>query len=143
MNNQEERGMGYLVVHVTTARGAIPLEGAQVFVRRRFPEDESVRGDIYTTAVTDRSGNTERLALPAPPRDASLSPGNGKPYASYDIEVAQEGFFLHRYISIPIFDGITAIQPADMIPLPENGFPDGLTPDGELYFRTDESQDPL
>ena len=136
-------GMGYLIVRATTARGAIPLEGAQVTVHNRLPEFEEGRGDATGGAVTDRSGNTERIPLPAPPRAASESPGNGKPYATYDLEVFRDGYYQHRYYGIPIFDTITAVQQADLIPLPENGFPDGITPDGTLYFRTDESQSPL
>lgn len=136
-------GTGYLIVRATTARGAIPLEGANVTVRNRLPEFEEGRGDAILSAVTDRSGNTERIALPTPSRETSERPGNAKPYSSYDIEVFADGYYQHRYYGIPIFDGITAVQQADLIPLPENGFPDGITPDGTLYFRTDESQAPL
>lgn len=139
----EMTGMGYLIVRATTARGAIPLEGANVTVRNRLPEFEEGRGDAVVSSVTDRSGNTQRIALPAPPRAASETPGDAKPYSTYDIEVFADGYYQHRYYGIPIFDGITAVQQADLIPLPENGFPDGITPDGTLYFRTDESQSPL
>ncbi len=136
-------GTGYLIVRATTARGAIPLESARVTVRNRLPEFEEGRGDAILSAVTDRSGSTARLSLPAPPKADSVTPGNAKPYASYDIEVFLDGYYQHRYYGIPIFDGITAVQQADLIPLPDNAFPDGITPDGTLYFRTDESQAPL
>ena len=36
----------------------------------------------------------------------------------------------------PIFDGIVAVQPADLIPLPENGRTDSRTPDGERFFES-------
>lgn len=140
MNVQPIEGTGYLIVHVTTARGAIPLEGARVNVRNNDPEFTPDRGDIILSAVTDRSGNTEIFALPAPPRADSQQPGSGRPYATYNIEVSREGFFRHEYTGVPIFDGITAIQPADMIPLPENGISDGLTPDDRRNFITPESQ---
>lgn len=136
-------GTGYLIVRATTARGAIPLEGAQVTVRNRLPEFEEERGDAITSVVTDRSGNTRRIELPTLPKAASETPANRKPYATYDVEVFRDGYYQHRYYGIPVFDGITAVQQADLIPLPENGFPDGITPDGTLYFRTDESQSPL
>lgn len=117
-------GTGYLVVQVTTARGAIPLEGASVNIRSYLPEEESdpsVRGDYVATLTSGRDGNTARIPLSAPPRSASAQPGGAKPYALYSADVSLEGYFDQSYAAIPIFDGITAVQPAVMIPLPENG----------------------
>ncbi len=122
-------GQGYLIVHVTTARGAIPIEGAQVIVRSYLEPPAEDRGDTVATLVSDMGGNTVRLPLSAPPRISSTKPSNGKPYASYVVEVRREGYYDQIYSGVPIFDGITAIQPADLIPLPENGKPDSFTPD--------------
>ena len=142
--NTEERtnpengntGQGYLVVHVTTARGSIPLEGAQVNVRNNDPEFTQARGDVIASLVTGRDGNTKPLPLLAPPRSASMTPNNGKPFSTYNIEVALEGYFTQSYANVPIFDGIAAVQPADLIPLPENGRTDSRTPDGERFFES-------
>ena len=41
------KNVGYLVVHVTTARGAIPLEGAAVNIRSNEDIDTIPRADIY------------------------------------------------------------------------------------------------
>ena len=122
-------GQGYLIVHVTTARGAIPIEGAQVIVRNYLEPPAGDRGDTVATLVSGMGGNTVRLPLSAPPRISSTKPSNGKPYASYVVEVRREGYYDQIYSGVPIFDGITAIQPADLIPLPENGNPDSFTPD--------------
>ena len=131
-------GKGFLIVHVTTARGAIPLEGAQVNIRNSLPQSDNTRGDVLYSITTNRDGNTEKITLPAPPRADSLSPTQNDlpPFATYHIDVYQEGFFGQTYLNIPIFDGITAIQPADMIPLPENGRTDSRTPDGEQFFES-------
>ena len=132
-------GEGYLVVHVTTARGAIPLEGALVSVRNYFPsgDDLNKEGDVIATLVSGTDGNTATIPLSAPPRAETMMPSNGrKPYTSYNIEVRLEGYYDQSYFGIPIFDGITAIQPADMIPLPENGQTDGFTPDGTRNFES-------
>ena len=43
---------GYLVVHVTTARGAIPLEGAAVSIRPNEGEDTTPRADILYATTT-------------------------------------------------------------------------------------------
>ena len=70
MNNQEmNTGYGYIIVRVSTARGAIPLEGATVTVRNYDPEFEVGRGDIIAVYTTNSSGLTERFALPAPPSE--------------------------------------------------------------------------
>lgn len=130
-------GEGRLVVHVTTARGAIPLEGAQVHIRN-YEKDTAAedRGDVIASAVTGRDGNTPLFYLPAPPSAASRVPGNQQPFSTYNAEVFLEGFFSQNYINIPIFDGILAIQPADLIPLPENGTTDARTPDGNRFFES-------
>lgn len=142
-SSEELSGTGYLLIRATTAKGAIPLEGVRVMVRNRLPEFTEGRGDVILSTVTDRSGNTERLALPTPPRVESEHPGGHKPYATYDVDLSADGYYQHRYSAVPVFDGITAVQQADLIPLPENGIPDGATSDGTLYFRTEESQAPL
>ena len=136
-----DMGQGFLVVHVTTARGAIPLEGALVNVRQDAPNEEGIRGDVIAALITGNDGNTEPLALPAPRRSQSLTPNNGaqKPYSTYHVEVQSEGYYTQNYANVPIFDGIAAIQPADLIPLPENGRTDSRTPDGDRFF---ESQSP-
>ena len=48
MTNDQSRGYGYMIVRVTTARGAIPLENAIVTVHNYDPEFESGRGDIIS-----------------------------------------------------------------------------------------------
>ena len=75
-------GTGYLIVQVTTARGAIPLEGAKVDIRSYEAEDTSApetRGDVIASLTSGRDGNTPRVSLPTPPRAASESPGNIRP----------------------------------------------------------------
>ncbi len=130
-------GKGKLAVHVTTARGSIPVEGAQVFIRNYLPANQPTAGDVIFALVTNRDGNTEPVILPAPPRTDSLAPTNGKPpFATYNIEIYSEGYSAQNYINVPIFDGITAIQPADLIPLPENGRTDSRTPDDNRFFES-------
>lgn len=131
-------GVGQLVFRVTTARGAIPLEGAQITVRPHLPDlNTEDRGQTVAVLYSDRDGKTEPLALPAPPRSDSLTPtDNGVlPFATYDAEVYLPGYIAPEYTRIPIFDGITSIQTVDLIPLPENGRKDGLTPDDSQFFE--------
>ena len=137
MNQEANAGYGYVIVRVTTARGAIPLENATVTVHSYDPEFESGRGDIISVHKTDPSGLTDRFPLPAPPRELSMSPGNGKSYETYNLSVTKPGYYQQYYASVPVFEGITAIQNADMIPLPDNGQTDNFTVEDNIFFETE------
>ena len=60
----ENSGTGYLIVRVTTARGAIPLAGAQVDIRDYEDENTAApvtQGDIIASLVSGRDGNTPKI----------------------------------------------------------------------------------
>ena len=120
MNTSNNENIGYLLIKVSTARGAIPLENATVSVRGT-PAEHS--GILYSIE-TDSSGLTPRLALPAPPKNLSQEPSNViPPYSLWNIDVYLEGFSTAHYTNVPVYSGITSIQNADLIPLPEGFFP--------------------
>ncbi len=125
-----QSGTGYLVVQVTTANTAIPLEGAFVRVSR----DEDGTGAMLYERRTGPDGRTERLSLSAPPRALSLSPGNTEVFSAYNIEVSMPGYEGAVYQHVPIFDGITAIQQANLVPTPQTGRPDNFSIDGPQLF---------
>ena len=126
MNDQTSSGIGegYIVVRVSTARGAIPLAGAEVIVRQNELENST---DILASMLSSNSGLTARIALPAPSRKLSESPGNAKPFATYNIEVRADGYFTQNYNEVAVFDGITSYQNAILIPLPDNAKTDNYT----------------
>lgn len=133
-------GTGYLIVQVSTATGAIPLPGALVTVRDYDPESEDEIGNVITSVRTDRSGRTPKLALPAPSRTLSQAPGSSVlPYALYSIDVQTDRYFENYFASVPIFDGIVAVQPAILQALPDTQFSDNTGSDIKLFF---ESQNP-
>lgn len=136
MNNNSD-GYGYMIVRVTTARGAIPLEGAVVTVSDYLGEENAERGNAIATYKTNASGLTDRFMLPAPPKALSMSPGNGKSYLTYNIAVAKDGYYQQNYINAPVFEGITSIQNADMIPIPDNGQTDRFDPDGNIFYESE------
>ncbi len=111
-NNQN---VGYLIVNVSTARGAIPLEGASVEVTYDEPDNTS----ILTVMTTNSNGKTEKIELPAPSRELSEAPGNNKPYSTYTIKIDKEGYYTVTNSRVPIFAGVTSIQPVEMLPLAE------------------------
>lgn len=112
-------GVGYVIVSVTTARGAIPLPGATVRIFNF--ENGGENGSLIITSKTDSSGRTEKIPLPAPPRSDSLSPGNGRSYRTYNIDAQYDGYYNQYYVNVPIFDGVTAVQSIDLVPISENG----------------------
>lgn len=136
MDQQTEKGTGYLVVQVTTANTAVPLSGAHVVISADQPGD----GDVISDLRTDGGGRTERVALETLPRAMSESPGVAKPYLTYHIEVSAPGYEKAIYQNVPIFDGITAFQQANLIPIPENGFSDGFTQNGATIYQNEENR---
>ncbi len=129
-------GTGYLIVRATTAQGAIPLEGARVDICAYDEEQESDparRGDAVASLLTGRDGSTTRVPLPTVPAAASEHPGARRPYARYCADVFLVGYRRQSYIGIPIFDGITSLQSAVLVPLPEDGS-GGTLPESPQYF---------
>ena len=135
--SKQMSGEGYLVVRVSTAGGAIPLEGAQVTVRG----GEESNKDFYRSMYSVASGLTQKITLPAPLRSLSESPStNGeRPYSLYSIDVFLDGYRDLFLVNVPIFDTITSIQGANMIPKPDNEYVDNFAPyeselrEGEEY----------
>ena len=119
MKDISTESIGYLVVRVSTARGAIPLENATVSIRGATPQNSGI---IYSLE-TDVSGLTPRLPLPTPPKDNSLSPDQGTPYSLWSIDVFCKGFITARYESVPVYSGITSVQNAELVPLSEGFMP--------------------
>ena len=134
--NPNQTGTGYLVVQVTTANNAIPLAGAAVIVRDSNEKGEAV---LYKLR-SGNDGRTDRVPLPAPPRSESLRPSVQRPYAMYNIEVTLPNYENASYQNVPIFDGITAVQQANLRPLPENGHPSPFTLNNGQHFEGEEPQ---
>ncbi len=133
-------GEGYLIVQVSTAGSAIPLPGVIVTVRDYDPENGGDVGNVISSMVTDRSGKTPILALPAPARALSQAPGSAVlPYALYSIDVQADRYYQNYYANVPIFDGIVAVQPAVLQSLPDNAYTDNAGRNTQQFF---ESQNP-
>ena len=130
---------GYLGVTVTTAINAIPISGSTVTVSQISDgADKTVK--ILTT---DLDGKTEIIILPTPPKENSLTPNPlGPSYAVYNVRVDKEGYYTQNSLNVPIFTGITSIQPIRLIPLvygQSQGIPDERIPSGLL---TNENTEP-
>ncbi len=133
---EERTDVGYLVVNVSTARGAIPLRDASVTVYF----DETANTGVARVLTTDMSGKTDKAALPAPSRQESELAGTNKPYATYTVNVTKDGYYPVTNTGVPVFSGVTSIQPVEMVPLAEYN-------SGEVYPRfgldVTENTDPV
>ena len=105
---------GTLIINATSAGGALPSVGT--VVRILGGEDEN--RDVQFSLITDVDGISERITLPAPPRELSMSPGSAFPsYALYNIEISSPGFYTKRIFNVAVFDGVETVQPVNMIPI--------------------------
>ena len=124
------RELGYLVVRVSTALGAIPLEEATVNIRGTTAESSGI---LYSL-LSDRDGLTARVSLPTPPRSQADTPGGPPPYSTWNIEVFKDGYISAKFLNVPVYSSTVSVQPAVLVPLGEK------TDRGETY---NESSNPL
>ena len=108
----ENPAFGTLIFQVTGGQGAFPVAGATVTITK--PLDE--RLGISVTVTTDESGKTPPLSLPAPSRELSQSPNNGIVFATYQAEISAPNHVTTKIRDLPVFDGITTIQPVNLSP---------------------------
>ena len=101
---------GTLLFQVTGGQGAVPIAGATVIISKALPNGHT----LSVTTTTDESGKTEEFSLPAPNRDKSQIPGGTDVFATYDALISAPGTVAVVVHDIPIFDGITTIQPVDL-----------------------------
>ena len=127
--------IGFLQVAVKTANGALPVENARVNIYEYYQGEERNNGsNIIYSLITDESGNTPKVALKTKNKELSMSPGNEYPFSSYNIFVSSDGYYNSSYINVPVFQGITAIQPVNLIPLIEYAEPTDDYPSSQRRF---------
>lgn len=108
-----------LQVQTFTAREALPVQGAVVTIT----STTLIEGDkLQYVVVTDQNGFTPPVVVPATDRNLTLTPSaDDIPITTYDILVVAPGFFRVRNRNVPGYGGIAAVQPVEMIPIPEMG----------------------
>ncbi|GEM_PF-142172 len=105
---------GELYIVAASADSAYPVPGARVTVYTRIGDSLQ----LNYLLVTDESGRTPVVKLPAPPASLSQDPDNPTPYAVCDIKIYASGYFREEARDVPIFAGVTSRQEFQMIPLP-------------------------
>jgi hypothetical protein len=118
-NTDELKGEGFLKVSVSTAQSAIPVENASVLITAL----KNGKYELIGSYLTDNSGQTQIINLPAPLDDESLIEDGKNVCSYYDIRVRKEGFFDFESLNVPIFDKITSLQSCYIIPIIEGSNP--------------------
>lgn len=119
MTDPNMTGQGKLIIQATTARESLPVQGASVAVSEASGEAGTPPTLLYS-AVTDNSGRTPVFDLAAPPRSASLKPGQGIPYAKYAVQLVHPDYQPVNIADVTIFDGIVSTLPVFLVPRSEN-----------------------
>ena len=114
---QNDKNRGTLYVQVSAASGAVPIPGATVVVRA-LDDENTIR--TLGVFLTDESGITAPISIQTPSVSESLTPGGKKPFSEITAEVSKDGYYTAVNLNIPIYPGITSIQPVGLIPLPES-----------------------
>lgn len=109
----DESGIGYITAEVTTGGGAVPVQNAVVLITKK----QNGKNYLLKMLVTDESGSTETVALPAPNKAFSETPEpSEKPYADYYLSVYADGYYAQSDREVPVFSGVKSIQPIALIP---------------------------
>ena len=73
----------------------------------------------FSAGMTDESGVFGDILLPAPNNALAQSPTGEMPYALYDIRVSHPGCRTEIYRAVPVFPGVTSIQPVQFLAVGE------------------------
>lgn len=104
---------GTMQFAIFTARGALPVEGAECRITKRF---SGVEQTLYTL-FTNSSGKSAVVSLPAPPKELSQSSGNTiQPFSLYDASIRAKGYADVILTNIPVFEGVLSLQRTAMVP---------------------------
>ena len=104
-----ETEKGFLIINARTASGALPVPLAVISIYKE--------GSLIAIEETNQSGITSAVAIDAPRRELSLTPSAGVPYSLVSIKSEREGYYSVDFENVPIYPGITSIQPINMIPI--------------------------
>lgn len=115
--NSDYTSIGNLQVDVLQGVQTAPIDNATVRI------SDSLTGEVIDEILTDISGQTTPIELPAPPVDLSQSKENEiRPYAVYNLTVRAGGFETLHISGVQVLADSLAIQPVRLKYATENGF---------------------
>lgn len=99
-----QQTFGSLKVSVYAGNEAFPVESATV-------EIYDDKGMLLYSLLTDSSGATDVVMLPAPDGEVNNEPGGKKGFAVYSVIASHPEYETEVYDNVQIFDGVESIQP--------------------------------
>lgn len=109
---------GYLRINITNEQN-IPIQNANINLSFTGNPSKAIEN-----VISNSSGNTENIALSAPPVELSLNEANSiQPYSEYTAYITAEGYEPIDISGIEIFSGENAILPVTMRPSIPSSFP--------------------
>lgn len=106
---------GLIIVEVYRHSELFPIMSAEVTITS---EETGATREL----LTDENGHTRMVSLPAPPRQASLTPdSNQVPFYRYTVSVQAEGYVPVKVVGVQVFPGIESIVPVHMFPKERDG----------------------
>ena len=106
----DTQNFGSLQINTHSLAGGAAIPGARVVVSYVGQPD-----NVIEELVTDESGKTEEITLPAPPVGYSMEPSANQPYSEYDINVSVPGYETTQIDAIEILPGEKSIQDVNMM----------------------------
>jgi len=104
---------GHLQIGTLAVDIATPAAGATVRVMQR-----GERNNIIEEMISDSSGRTPTINLPAPPIDYSMQPDSQRmPYSEYDVSVTLDGYERAYIEGVQILPYTTAFQDVSIRPI--------------------------
>ena len=114
-NFAPDSSTGRIVVSAQTARGSFPVSEAAVIVSKR----RNGENQVVSFQLTDRSGKTPEITVPAPPKSDAQAPADSLPFADYSISVRHPMYYTAITDNVQVFGDELTIQTVELIPLPE------------------------
>lgn len=116
-------GSGIIRTEVRTGNNALPVEDAFVVITR----SDSGKKELVAALMTNKSGETISVNIPAP--DSAVS--QNIPFATVDISTSKKGFQTAVNLDVPVYSGVSSIQPVNLIPVPAGA---DMIPDPEAPY---------
>lgn len=110
-SQNENSSFGTLRLNVFSTLGPIPVSNATVVISYNGQPD-----NVIDTLLTDSSGQTKSITLPAPPLEYSMVPDEPRPYSLYEVTVSAPGYETVVINGAEILPEQNAILPVFMPP---------------------------
>lgn len=96
---------GYLKINAVSSETLTPISGATVEISSTGNPNV-----ILERLTTDSNGQTDTIALDAPPLEYSMEPSDNQPYSEYNIRITSQDFEEQLISAVQILPGETGIQ---------------------------------